>query len=362
MSYRALLLADLHLSNSLPYAKRFREGSLLTDRLEEIIEGVIRVCRQAESKGIRDVWFPGDLVDRKVMDGVLLDQLSKLLTWISRDLGMMIFIVPGNHETQDRRCTYSIVDGLWRLDRGAITILDRDEHEGVWAFRYQPNAQLAEDLKIIKDDSSVVLHQTVKGATIGAWRSSLGFDPKFLERLFVVAGHFHFAQPLPPPARGFYLGAAIQHDFDDAEDDRAGSIVEFNPGQAPQIVERLSLGCSRFTNLTFPAEEAEQILSVPMKTRYMKITVAGTKASLEGLGKLQRAAEARAKEAGVMLIWRSKLFIAPKPRLAPEPSPRKTFSWEQTVSGYLAQVQASELEGLDLDRISTLALEALEDR
>lgn len=251
---KVFVAADVHLSNALPYAKQNSASMALegTDRLRDICDAVLSAATIAYDEGARRTIFLGDLLDRRLIDGVT-DYWAKSLLISLRRLGYTIDIIPGNHEAEDRQASAYSVSAYGIEIEGVRVLIDGPgDDTGIWPVAYRPESVVTPILGKIPDGFVPFIHQTVRGAHCGVWDSPSGIDPEVLSRFpWVVSGHFHTSQPLVAPANGLYLGATVQHHFGDANDERSCWLVDMSTHTA----ERIPTPAPKFKELKVRAKD-----------------------------------------------------------------------------------------------------------
>lgn len=366
MNYNALFLSDAHLSNTLPHAKRMSsdpQEEPLTDRLYEIYNAIISFVGRHPL--VPDVWFPGDLVDRRVLDAVTLRVVNSLLVTLVQDMGKRVIIVPGNHEAADRQCSAYVVDGLTKLDPKRILVLKSGVFEAgsikIYPFAYQPEDRLVEQLRSVPKDSHVVIHQTVKGALMGVWRAPVGVAPEELAPFFTLSGHVHNPQPLPSPARGHYLGSPYHLNFEDAGDDRFGYKVTFEKGKAPTL-RRESLNVAQFFTFDPDAEDVGRVLEAQVPDdSYIRIRVHGDSAALSRAAADIADVNRDLQQTMRLVLWEQVIEVKRKQRLKvdAEQVRQGNVLWEQVLDDCITADAASE--ALNRSRLVQMGLDALRD-
>lgn len=383
MSYRALFMADVHLTNALPYAKPLRAGHPLSDRLFELAQGLRALVRDAAARGVRDVWVLGDFLDRRLVDGVTLYEVARLLRETALEYGVRWWLLPGNHEVSDASCQVFTVDALAAIDGvkvlrgGAGNAPEPDYFDGLpdfpfYAAHYQREEEAAEWLLRVPRESLVFLHQTVIGARVGeSWQSPLGIAQEALAHVAVLAGHFHTPQEMPGALCGCYLGAPVQHSFEDAGETRCAFEIEFSkpaefnltalplPGATPEQKRQprfhvLEQGVSE-ENL----EELAIDLANAPDGDYVKLVVSGAPAELKRarsdlLPELRRQHGERLRA----ILWepRPRLEKRARAQATPGTTDGQPASYEALVNSYLANC---DVTGYNVARLKEIALDQL---
>ena len=111
-AYTTLHVADIHMSNSLPYAKHLRDG--VTDRLSEQEKLIYHIFDSAKKYKCKAIIIHGDLFDRSRVDAITLTTTVKSLA----KTPVPIIIVPGNHDginTRGERFTVEALSEIHKL-------------------------------------------------------------------------------------------------------------------------------------------------------------------------------------------------------------------------------------------------------
>lgn len=231
--YKALFTADIHASNSLPFAQR-DPHSMISDRLKDTISVLDEMRKFAVVSGVEHIWVLGDLVDKRIIDAVTLKSVTAALKQMLDD-GLRIFLLPGNHEACDAKARHSILDAYSSM---GITVFAAPEWLATASFKpdrlpsgmcfgalpFQPDDVVAAVLDswsgaARSEPFVVMLHQSIIGGRIGSWVCPEGIDQELLEPFSTtLAGHFHSPQKLCNGV--YYLGAPLQHNFADSGDER----------------------------------------------------------------------------------------------------------------------------------------------
>lgn len=241
--FRALMIADVHMSNKLPYARPTRNG--LTDRFEDQLLLWNFVRKTAESSQIDAVFVLGDLFDRSLLDAVTLTHtIEEILKFSCK-----VFILPGNHDIGASRSNRSLVEVFGKLDNENIQVIGEDFVDVVevylgdgvyldfWPVAYSDLEKTRESINSIKKKMAaarmhiLLLHNSILGAETYGWICDEGLEPSEVCDHFdyVFAGHFHRPQIFGEKENGMYLGSPMHHDFGDVNQDCGFWLFEFNP-------------------------------------------------------------------------------------------------------------------------------------
>lgn len=241
MSYRALWTADLHISNSLPWAQVIPTSSEgMTDRLVDTLNVLIEMHEYARTKAIQDIWIAGDLFDKPRLDSVTLNAAMGVFLAAIKE-GFRFLLIPGNHETDSKTASSYIIEALGRLE--GFTVFSQGDTDKALAFSgipifplpYKPAEVTAEKLKrlaahVHAKDLILVMHQMFSGAMLGnGYESPVGISPALIKPFRkVFAGDCHRMQTIPwglqhvTKGKGMYLGAPLKHKFGGDEKAQCG--------------------------------------------------------------------------------------------------------------------------------------------
>jgi DNA repair exonuclease SbcCD nuclease subunit len=246
--YRALWAADVHISNTLPFAVR-KEG-VYTDRLDDTTGVVAYMAQYAKENGIRDLWFIGDLIDKRLMDApTLKSTMETLLDTLDRDDGVNIHLIPGNHEAHDARGETFTLQALNGIRPNLKVWTEHDILHPIPGLTirgcpYKPDEEARDVVSRIRDtmegSTVMLLHQSLVGGRVGAWVNEHGIKVDDLDGfLGVLAGHFHTPQQVAP--RVNYLGAPMQHNFGDAGEERGFWDIVITDGKAKPFAKMVKV-------------------------------------------------------------------------------------------------------------------------
>ncbi len=360
MTYRAVFTADLHVSNALPYA--WRGDEVETDRLGDTIAVLDQMADHADRAKATDLWFIGDLIDRRLLDAVTHRTVAAKLVELVDEREKELILIPGNHEAGDSAGSAYTLDGFARLRPGKIHVWNGPttwKREGVTfhGLPYKPDAvaqQLVEDIRDNLDPGFLLLHQSLKGGKAGEWVCPDGIPPEALQGfLGVLAGHFHTVQEV---GNALYLGAAVQHHFGDAGEPRGFWDMKFTPkGMEREFIESRA---PRFHMLRWECSGDPPRIGTDVLTPgdYVQLDVVGTKAQLQA--RLKDANE-RARDLeglGARLAKVRPLMVAERKTRAKVSDEGGKVTWPSAVDGYL---DVCALEGLERHRLAEIGKAAL---
>lgn len=304
-TFRALILADVHLSSKLPHARQAADADEgVTDRLQDI-EGVLYVAAQAAAaERVDAVFIVGDFLDRSEVDGPTGAAAVRAL----RQFGCPVFVGPGNHEARSPRgapfCTEFIRElpeasppivwmgqpgGVYRLRDSfnilppwlSITWIDYSSTD-VWRARAAGALEIAQT---IDGDAhkALMLHQSVVGCNDGGWTCDDGLvADDFAGWDEAISGHFHERQGFKDFDAGRYVGSSSHLSHSDEHDAVRG--YEIATWRADGNHESLFVEVDqpRFRTLKITADgvaEAETFIEGAADFDYVRIVVSSTHAS-----------------------------------------------------------------------------------
>lgn len=266
-AYRALIVADIHMSNKLSYSRPTDGGRGMTDRLLDQQRLFERMYKEAIEKQANAIFILGDLFDKPTVDAVTLQAVVSSIMASP----VPIFLLPGNHDANSVRGGRFTVEAFSHMGIPAcgtkVTVIGNNEGEPVplqvitdsgkkkgrlrlWSIAFKPLDDTLRDLNRIqelldKEDFNVLLlHASVTGSENLGWKCDDGLDPDETCEGFdqVLAGHFHTSQRFGNC--GLYLGAPMHHNFGDAgreagfwyfEWKGTSCLMEFIPGGSPSF-------------------------------------------------------------------------------------------------------------------------------
>lgn len=373
MAYRALFLADLHISNSLPYARRREEKSPITDRLVDTLNLLDEVADYAKANKISTVYVVGDLLDKRLLDAVTLKAAKeKLVDDLVDQRDLKVILVPGNHEAFDALGSAYTLEAFANL---------RPDHLKVWGpyatiehiteglqlagLPYKPEDNTRETLRVLdnREGTVLLLHQSLAGGRAGDWVCPEGITEEDLAGfMFTIAGHFHTQQVLPSEA-AMYLGAPVQHNFGDAGQERGFWDVVFGKRVRANFVES---NAPRFHTLKVGAgddwDAATSGIQYVRENDYVQLDVVGTAnqlkdslpAAAEWCQQLQKTTGTRLAKVRPLLIAEKKTRL----QLVDVESGKHIITWPAVVEGFL---DGCDIDGLERRRLEELARAALQE-
>lgn len=359
MSYRALYAADVHVGNTLPYARRDKT-SPYTDRLIDSLSVLDQMADYAEANGITDIWYLGDLGDKRLMDGATFKALGSKLIELS-DRGLFQRAIPGNHEASDASGHMYTIRGFEGI-RPNIEIWDettRCEPTPGLMFRgvpYKPDEVAREIVERIREEEAntptvLLLHQSLVGGKVGSWINPDGITPDDLDGFHsVLAGHFHTPQELSAAPLRMYLGAPLQHNFGDSGEQRGFWDITYTAkGVKAKLIKTAMPEFRKCSWDKLPDDFKEG--------DYLQLETRGTATELKRIAAgVKEAAEAALARGARAVKVHPTTITERKTRAKVAEEGGKVLTWPEAVSGY---VDACDVTGLSRAKLEAMAREAL---
>jgi DNA repair exonuclease SbcCD nuclease subunit len=233
IKYRALITADLHISNRLPHSKPIGKG--VTDRLQDGISLLNRINSKAEECGAESTFILGDTFDRSLVDAVTLTHTTSAIVGTK----IPMYILAGNHDANSIRGGRFVVEAFGAMEHDLVRYLNEDISPRSWLnFVSMPFATISEAENRIKKAKKrinkkiinvLLFHNSVLGCDHLEWTCDDGLDSKLLTTGFDYAfgGHFHEHQIFGKKNNGMYVGAPMHHNFGDRNRKAGFWIVDF---------------------------------------------------------------------------------------------------------------------------------------
>lgn len=222
---KAIITADWHLSNALPYAQR-EADSLISDRLQDLQRVLDWICAAAIDRKM-PLFILGDVFNQRQPDAVTLKAAASLFQNASR-AGLRAYILPGNHDAYDTRGLHYVVEalslagiiGVRVMESGVAEIIDGAM---ICPVPYQGRASTIELIRKYRAAEApsgvakiLILHDAIVGAQlVGGYAAEDGIEKNELKGFsYVLAGHIHSFQTLTP-VHGAYIGSPFQLSFNE---------------------------------------------------------------------------------------------------------------------------------------------------
>lgn len=217
---KAVFISDIHLALRLPMAN-LDQGGTGSDRLRDTCDVLLQAGLHAASiDGV--LIIVGDLFDVKRPSGATLIAASQTLKRIA-DEGVMIYILPGNHDALDGDGRMYNLQLYNELDIPNIHVLGHEyievsEGSRIHALPWLPEGRARRRIrkragKLSGGDRDIlILHQTMAGA-IGdsGWVCDKGIKGDLMRPFeLCISGHYHKPQEHD---WGMYLGSPLHLTF-----------------------------------------------------------------------------------------------------------------------------------------------------
>jgi len=232
--YRALVTADLHASNRLPYAKPIGDG--VTDRLQDLMELIGRINETAKSYRVDASFVLGDTFDRSLVDAVTLTHTAKALSATP----VPLYIMAGNHDANSIRGGRFTVEAFGAIEHERLNYLSEGFSPRPWLnfipipFMTVSEAEVkikaAKKLRDKKAINVLLFHNSVLGCDHLEWTCDDGLEAMMLTTGFdyALGGHFHEHQVFGRKENGMYVGAPMHHNFGDRGRTAGYWIIDFH--------------------------------------------------------------------------------------------------------------------------------------
>ena len=261
VSFRAVLLADYHLSNRLPHARTLPGEGGITDRFKDQLEVGRKAIEVAKQIG-GPIIVVGDFYDKAQLDPITLTESIRMMV----DSGVEWWILPGNHDSASLSGGRFNVEALGIMGCDKVRTLSIDDCfvRSGWELRFLPFASIPENreqLAILRDRPIVqgskrilFAHQAIFGCKVDSgWIDDKGINPEEMCRGWdeVVLGHFHDRQEFGPPANhregqvGRYVGSPMQFKYNDSGSLRGGLVMTLGLDGSASF-EHVDLGARKF--------------------------------------------------------------------------------------------------------------------
>jgi DNA repair exonuclease SbcCD nuclease subunit len=231
------------------------------------------IIDQAVKTELRTVIVAGDITDKPLVGGKVLDALAEIFEY-GADMGVQIIVLGGNHELGgDNR---SVVSHLkWYKSLSHLTVVPHEPAHlriGEFPIRLIPfgcewdPAGYPEGLVIGHDDVVGSQYDSGSQAKRGIPRSTIR---AVAEHSTVAMGHVHLPQTITPsPNLAFYIGAFLQFNFRAVGQDRRGyvaidlgSVDALGSLERPLLFKRHPMVGGRWP--LFIKESSEELLRKP---------------------------------------------------------------------------------------------------
>jgi len=375
MKWSAIITADIHMSNRMPYARPTKDDR--TDRLEDQMAVWDQIHAAAERYDVDSVLILGDLFDRSKVDPVTLTHTVEAIMKTKRQ----IFILPGNHDANSIKGGRFAVEAFREMKNDLVKVIGEKPGQSLevemdgkcnlafWPLAFSPVGQTEIELKKIRkctdknDFNALLIHNSIMGAHHMGWECDDGLDPRKTCAGFdmVLAGHFHQNQELdagkPDGIRYQYLGAPMHHDFSDVGRESIVWLYEFEDnasGGLDVTAAKIPIQAPEFFTM-----EPENVVPKMKPGDFIRVIVKATHAEW---AKRRHAVETMVdslKGDGIRASYMHKPVYHHGSRIKEAKSGRsETFSMENAISEYIS-TEGVSTAGLDKSQLKTLGMEAL---
>jgi DNA repair exonuclease SbcCD nuclease subunit len=377
MKWSFIGVADVHMSNSLPYARPTDNGR--TDRLEDQMNVWDQIHAAADRYEVDGIIVLGDLFDKSKVDPVTLTHtVEAIMKTKSR-----IYILPGNHDANSIRGGRFAVEAFREMKNELVEVIGEKpgqslevEMEGkrnlaFWPLAFSPVGQTEDELREIRrnmdknDFNALLVHNSIMGAHHLGWKCDDGLDPRKTCKGFdmVLAGHFHENQELDcgkktGSARYQYLGAPMHHDFSDVGRESIAWLYEFEDnakGGLDVRAKKIPIQAPEFFIMEMDDDAPK------MKAGdFVRIVVKATHADWASRRRSVEAMVDSFNSKGIRAFHLHKPIYHHKSRMTTGTAGGEgveSFSLENAVSEYVETIEVETI-GLKRDKLKTLGLEA----
>lgn len=248
MNYRALFIADPHMSNKLPYSKPSADGR--TDRLDDQLKLWEHVKATVVANAVDAVFILGDLFDKSVVDAVTLTHTVEAVM----ALGCTVYILSGNHDANSVSGGRYTTEVFGAMESDKVRYIGGKEickeHVVFWPVPFMPASDTMVAIDGFRsrmepgDYNVLLMHNSVLGCEHLGWKCDDGLEPDDVCKGFdlVLAGHFHRHQEFGEC--GIYLGAPMHHSYADVGRDALYWMIDF--GTEEVNMTRVDPGLPKF--------------------------------------------------------------------------------------------------------------------
>lgn len=364
---KAAFVSDLHANLRLPQA-RLDAGGVSSDRLRDVIAVMDQCAVHCAENGIKLLFIPGDMFDHKHPDGATLVAVSRQLYRMASELGLEVYILPGNHDAVDRDGKLYTLQFYGELNIPGIRVLGHEIMEiteglRIHAMPWLPDERAVKRIRALGAEVDndgrdiLIFHQTMKGAIAdNGHESPHGLESSITEAFdLAISGHFHHPQD---HKWGLYLGSPLHIRFSDTGDTRGFLVADLGS-------KRLQ---TKFVATTFPefgqddvrlevGDKLEDLVNIEESAKglsYLKLKLEGPASVLEANRALYTSWKDNPDRYGLRrLLVEAIPDRVTRSRLDIEP----TFTFGQMVDKYVDQYAEPEHDQAELRRIGTAAVE-----
>lgn len=262
----AVVISDIHFNlNTLEIASRSVQSALET--AQELDVPLI---------------IAGDLNDTKA---IIRAEVANRLLYLFSGLSIPIYILVGNHDKINEKGFHN---GLNYLEPYAEIIFNSTKVSikgtEIYFIPYQSNfVDFEREINMVPRDSLVVMHQGVKGASMGDYMvDNSSVNPALMSHVKCISGHYHRHQTIGTVT---YLGSPYTTSFGEANDGPKGFIILNNDGS----FERCILHLRKHVILETDVQSMQKDLKPVNKNDIIWIKIKGNRTELDMLKKRQVA-------------------------------------------------------------------------
>lgn len=346
--HTGLYVADIHMSNRLPYAVPTANG--LTDRLEDQLRLWESIKGAASKYDVDGIYILGDLLDKAVVDPVTLTEVTKALMGLPKPT----YFLPGNHDAA------SLIGGRYAVEafgemREDFVVVGMDESPiaardwlNFWPIAFMPAAETMERLKKINDTMDgditnvLLFHNSIVGATHLGWKcdDGMGADEVLGGFDWALCGHFHDHQEFGD-GRGMYLGAPMHHHYGDVGREAGYWVITFDD-DGERTDEYIDPGLPRFHVFS----DVESYAMGAKKGDYVRLELSATHADWAKIRPKAQEATQNLRAQGIRADYKHIPVYHHKTRLKTVEHEDARLDWDHAISQY---VDATDVVKGDLD-------------
>jgi DNA repair exonuclease SbcCD ATPase subunit/predicted phosphodiesterase len=215
----------------------------MSDRLRDIAAFFLRLIKSRPERVI----ILGDVFDKRRLDAVTLKVGTRLLLKLAEVCP--VYIVPGNHDTEDAAGNHNTVQYLTALGASRLFVMQRGEvvHLDGIAFHAFPYltpgrfGEMVEKQELVDGKRNVALfHQAVEGSMQGGTPFPSRIPPSLFKRFdLALGGHVHHRQTI---GNVVFVGSTYNVDFREANEaqgyhklNTTTLDLEFVPSEMPRF-------------------------------------------------------------------------------------------------------------------------------
>lgn len=267
---------DFHLKVNEPLGKRLSDGR--NSRLIDKLNILDRVFNFAIQKQVTFVVIDGDIFETHTPSALLRTELSKLLAKLNSN-GILIFMIPGNHDIQENVYTYESEESL--LSESKLRVITNCHvcKEYGLKIAFVPYSRDFNSIEsyISKLDKTTILfgHFPILGAKFDNNSVSMeGVNAEVFKHIaFAYLGHFHRPQFGP---NWIYAGSPFNVDFKSIDSKKGFIYTEVEPSEGKFNNTFISCADKQFDLVELYESNYETIDSSLYKDHIVKLRFRGT--------------------------------------------------------------------------------------